>query len=228
MSESEAVPEKTVLAKAGDEESAQEGVEDAESLASQPDQAEVESEAEPRRKRAFPWTVAALGRTGRVAALAAVALTLVTSVGSSVFLYQRNEHHKDLLAAHEAAREAACKYAPVLVTYDAKHLDAYFAAVLDGATGDWRKQFDSTSKDLREVLVQGEVTAKADDVQCAIRTGDENSAEAVVVIGQTITSLGTKGQPAPGQLSMILWLERSGDKWMVNKVNSPLAQLPQS
>lgn len=183
---------------------------------------------EPGAGRSFTRRLPSIGRKGKLAALVAAGLLLVTSLASNVFLYQRDDSKADLLAAHESAREAACRYAPVLVTYDAKDLDTYFTSVLDGATGDWRKQFDSTSKDLREVLVQGQVVAKADDVQCAIRTGDENSAEAIVVIGQTITSLGTKGQPAPGQLSMILWLERAGDKWLVNKVNSPLAQLPQS
>lgn len=188
----------------------------------------VATEASAAPKRTLTVSVPSFGRTARIGGLVAAALLLLTSIGSSIFLYQRNEHHKDLLAAHESARQAACKYAPVLVTYEAKNLDAYFAAVLDGATGDWRKQFDSTSKDLKEVLTQGEVVAKANDVQCAIRSGDENSAEAIVVIGQTITSLGTKGQAAPGQLSMIMWLERSGDRWLVNKLNSPMAQQPQS
>ncbi|WP_246023335.1 ABC transporter permease [Nocardia yunnanensis] len=90
-----------------------------------------------------------------------------------------------------------------------------------------RKQFDSTSKDLRDVLTQGQVVSKATDVQCAVRNAGADSAEAIVVIGQTITSLGTQGKPAPGQLSMVMRLQRAGGRWLVDKVNSPLAQQPQ-
>ncbi|MEU8897374.1 hypothetical protein [Nocardia sp. NPDC048505] len=186
--------------------------------------------AEPAAESARTWTirVPSVSGAGGVVLRAAAALVLVAAIAASIFLYQRNEHHKNLLAAEAEAKAAACAYAPVLVNYDAKKLDDYFAAVLAGATGEWRQQFDGTSKDLREVLVQGEVVAKSSDVKCAIRTADENSAEAIVVVAQTITSLGTQGKPAPGQLSMVMRLERSGDRWLVNKLNSPMSQLPQS
>ncbi|WP_327142323.1 hypothetical protein [Nocardia sp. NBC_01327] len=179
------------------------------------------------RKRRFALPrLPALGRGGRIAARAAVAVIAGAAVASSVFFYVQNRDKQDVLDAHQAAQSAACAYAPVLATYDAKNLDAYFTAVLDGATGEWRKQFDSTSKDLRDVLSQGQVVSKATDVQCAVRAGDRDSAEAIVVIGQTITSLGTQNKPAPGQLSMVMRLERHGDRWLVNKVNSPLSQQP--
>lgn len=163
------------------------------------------------------------GPRATLAVRAATAAALVLAVAAAAFWFVQNKNHEDLLEAQDQARTAACRYAPVLANYDAKDLDAYFAAVLDGATGDWKKQFDSTSRELREVLTQGEVVSKTNDVQCAIRTADESSAEAIVVIGQSITSLGTQGKPAPGQLSMVLRLEKSGDRWLVNKVNSPLA-----
>ncbi|MGW2662871.1 hypothetical protein ACWCW7_18050 [Nocardia tengchongensis] len=169
-----------------------------------------------------------LGARTRIAVGAAVVFALAASLGSSIYLYRYDGHNRDLLAAQEQARAAACAYAPLLATYDAKNLDAYFTAVEKDATGDWRKQFDATSKELRDVLTQGQVVSKATDVQCAVRNADRDSAEAIVVIGQTITSLGTQGKPAPGQLSMVMRLERSGDRWLVNKVNSPLAQQPQS
>ncbi|MEV0464784.1 hypothetical protein AB0I30_27875 [Nocardia tengchongensis] len=43
-----------------------------------------------------------------------------------------------------------------------------------------------------------------------------------MVIDQTISSLGTQGRPRRGQLSITLSLEESGDRWLVNKVSSPL------
>ncbi len=157
---------------------------------------------------------------------AGVALLLVAAVGSGGYFYLQDRDKQRLLDARESARTAACGYGPVLADYDAKNLDAYFAAVLDAATGDWHKQFESTRTELRDALVQGQVVSEVTDVQCAIRTGDERSAEAIVVLGQTITSVGTQGKPAPGQLSMVMTLERFGDRWLVSKLNSPLAGQP--
>ncbi|MBC7301454.1 MAG: hypothetical protein H5T78_10915 [Nocardia sp.] len=161
------------------------------------------------------------GRTGAVAARVGVAAVLCASLATSVVFFVQNQHSKDLLRAQEQARAAACEYGPVLADYDSKNLDAYFKAVLDGSTGDWSKQFESTSAELREVLTQGEVTSEVTDTQCAIRTADEDSAEAIVVIRQTISSLGTQHKPRPGQLSMVLGLRYDGGRWLVEKVNSP-------
>ncbi|MFC8042112.1 hypothetical protein [Nocardia sp. NPDC057353] len=158
-----------------------------------------------------------------VLALAATAAVAVAAIATSITLFVQNQNQTALEDARAEAQQAACTYAPVLAEYDAKNLDAYFQGVLDGATGDWKEQFEDTSTELRDVLSKGEVISKADDVQCAIKTADETSAEAIVVIGQTITSLGTQGKPAPGQLSMVMRLQKIDGRWLVNNVNSPLA-----
>ncbi|WP_330179670.1 hypothetical protein OHB26_24910 [Nocardia sp. NBC_01503] len=124
--------------------------------------------------------------------------------------------------ARADALRAACDYAPVLADYDAKNIDAYFRQVLAGATGAWQQEFDSTSKDLRDVLIQGQVTSKAGDIQCAIKSSGPTDAQALVAITQTITSAGTSGQPHTGQLTIALSLQQTGGRWLVNKVDSPL------
>ncbi|MFE1593009.1 hypothetical protein [Nocardia sp. NPDC058705] len=161
------------------------------------------------------------GRSATVAARVGVAAVVCASLATSVVMFVQNQHSNNLLRAQEQAREAACHYGPVLADYDSKNLDTYFKAVLDGAVGDWKKQFESTSTELREVLTQGEVTSQVTDTQCAIRTADEDSAEAIVVIRQTITSLGTGHKPKPGQLAMVLSLRNDNGSWLVEKVNSP-------
>ncbi|MFE3544764.1 hypothetical protein ACFXK0_17535 [Nocardia sp. NPDC059177] len=156
----------------------------------------------------------------------AAAVVLGAAVASSVYFFVDGKGSEDLLAAHEEAREAACHYGPVLADYDSKNLDTYFEAVLDGATGDWKKQFESTSTELRDALTQGEVVSKSTDVQCALRSGDEHAAQTIVVIGTTISSLGTEHQAKPGQLSMVLDLRNEDGRWLVEKVNSPLTTAP--
>ncbi|WP_280235685.1 hypothetical protein [Nocardia cyriacigeorgica] len=157
--------------------------------------------------------------------MAAMCTALAAALAATGYLAFRAEQVRSREDAKEAARQAACAYAPVLADYNATNLDTYFAAVLDGATGDWKQEFDATSKDLREVLVQGQVVSKPGQVQCAIESGDENSARAVVVIGQSISSVGTNGQPREGQLSVTLSMQRVDGAWLVNDVVSPM--LPQ-
>ncbi|MGV9822570.1 hypothetical protein [Nocardia xishanensis] len=156
-----------------------------------------------------------------IAAVGGAALGVLGLAAAGYFAV-RSEHADVRDEARTAAQRAACAYGPTMASYDAQHLDAYFASVLDGATGDWKQEFDATSKDLREVLEQGRVVSKADSVQCAIEKSDENTATAVLVIGQTITSAGTGDRPRPGQLAITLSLRKIGDAWLVDKVSSPL------
>lgn len=164
-----------------------------------------------------------VGPRGLIAALAVAVVLLIGAVGVAGYLFVQERNKAETLAAHDEARQAACSYAPVLAAYDAKNLDPYFAAVLAGATGDWKKEFETTTSELREALVAGQVVSTAGDIECAVKSADATSAEVVVVIGQTISSLGTQGQPAPGQLSMVMRMEKTDGRWLVNQMITPLA-----
>ncbi|MBF6352751.1 hypothetical protein IU448_27630 [Nocardia flavorosea] len=155
-------------------------------------------------------------------ALAMAVLLLIGAIGVAGYLYVQERDKAELLAAYDEVQRAACRYAPVLANYDAKNLEPYFSAVLDGATGDWKKEFETTTGELREALVAGEVVSTAGDIQCAVKTADTTSAQVVVVIGQTITSLGTQGRPAPGQLAMVMRMQKTDGRWLVDQMTSPL------
>ncbi|MGW1743015.1 hypothetical protein ACWCPQ_29895 [Nocardia sp. NPDC001965] len=158
-----------------------------------------------------------------IAAFVAAAVLLLGAVGVAGYLYVQERDKSTTLAAYEEARQAACRYAPVLANYDAKNLDPYFSAVAAGATGDWKKEFETTTAELREALVAGQVVSTAGDIQCAVKSADATSAETVVVIGQTISSLGTRGQPAPGQLSMVMRMQKIDGNWLVDQMITPLS-----
>lgn len=149
------------------------------------------------------------------------ALLLVGSIASSVFFYLQYDEKRDALAAQEAARDAACAYAPALANFDFNNLDPYFAAVLDGATGEWKTQFEAKRDDLRTVLMQGEVKSQITDVRCAIETSDSDHADAIVVIGQSVTNVGTEGKSQPGQITMVITVDKVDGRWMASKINAP-------
>lgn len=160
-------------------------------------------------------------RTTAIVVALAIALGIGGGAAGGYFGWQ-NHRAGELERSRTDARAAACAYGSVLSTYNATDLDAYFTAVLDRATGAWKQEFESTSTDLREVLIQGQVQSTAGSVDCAIATSGADTAEAIVVVDQSIASVGTQQQPRRGQLSITLSLTKSGDRWLTSKVSSPL------
>ncbi|AHH16315.1 hypothetical protein NONO_c15140 [Nocardia nova SH22a] len=185
-------------------------------MTSEPEQPTPDDDSSDTTGPSRPWL-------RRTAATLVVTTALAGTAAAVVFgmKYHRADARDD---AREAARRAACAYGPILATYDSKSIDAYFTAVLDRATGAWKQEFDSTSKDLRDVLTQGQVVSKAGTVRCAIESSGADSAEGILVIDQSISSVGTQGQPRHGQLAITLSLQRDGNRWLVSKVDSPALQ----
>jgi len=123
--------------------------------------------------------------------------------------------------ASPTASGARSKLSLRMANYDFNNLDPYFKSVVDGATGDWKKQFEGKSNDLRTVLVQGQVKSQVKDVQCALKSGDNDHAEVILIIGQSITSVDAGGQPQPGQLTMALTLDKTDERWLISRLSAP-------
>ncbi|MEV6064428.1 hypothetical protein [Nocardia asteroides] len=182
-----------------------------------PSDLSVDADSSTGAPRIAPGRAAGSGRI-----IASVSVVALVAAGAAAYFAMDNHRVRAREEARVAAQQAACAYAPLLARYDAKDLDTYFAAVLAGATGDWKTEFDATSRDLREVLTQGQVVSTVGTVRCAVESADETTAEAVAVISQTITSVGTNGVPTPGQLSVTMSLRKDADRWLVGKVGSPM------
>lgn len=52
-------------------------------------------------------------------------------------------------------------------------------------------------------------------------SGDENHAEVVVLVEQTVTSLVTDNKPQKTRLPFVSTLDKTGDRWTVSKVDMP-------
>lgn len=190
---------------------------------------DTEESAGPMPDRSDESTTTATPSTSRsprhLATAIGFALAVALGVGGTAaggYFGWQNHRVGELERSRTEARAAACAYGSVLSTYNATDLDSYFAAVLDRATGAWKQEFESTSADLREVLIQGQVQSTAGTVECAIATSGTDTAEAIVVVDQSIAGVGTQQQPRRGQLSITLSLDKSGDQWLTSKVSSPL------
>ncbi|WP_068271849.1 hypothetical protein [Aldersonia kunmingensis] len=149
-------------------------------------------------------------------------IVAVAAIATSVVFYLQYKDKNDILEAQSAARDAMCDYAKTVTSYNYNDLDTFFKNVLDGATGEWKTEFETNSQALRDPLVAGQVQSNGDEVQCGVQSGDTENAVVVAAIGQTITSLGTQNQPQKGQIAVVATMENVDGRWLVSKMDAPL------
>ena len=152
------------------------------------------------------------------------ALLLAATTAGAVYFYLQFDEQRDIDDARAAAAAAACDYARDLANFDFNNLDPYFSTVLDGATGEWKSQFDAQRDRLREVYTSGAVVSQVTEARCATMSGDRDSAEALVVITESIANLATESQPQLAQIAMTFTLDNVDGRWLVGKLSAP--QLP--
>ncbi|MFD3705876.1 hypothetical protein ACFWUP_22285 [Nocardia sp. NPDC058658] len=164
---------------------------------------------------------AASGPTGWIAAGVAGVIA-VGAIAAAVVFFLQNSSKAEKLDAIADSTKAACDYAAVLVNYDyAKDLDGYIAAMKAGATGEFLKEFSVASEELRVAMVQAQISSTGEDVQCAYMSGNTDEAKAMVTMTQSRINI-TQTEPQRMMFPIEMSLVRTGDKWLVNRLDSPL------
>jgi Mce-associated membrane protein len=162
-----------------------------------------------------PATSASSRRSGRLLALAALALAAVAClVLVSLTLprlsaaQEREERRTEVL---QAARQAAVNF----TTLDYRRLDRDLGRVLDGATGEFRTQFEAGTQDLAELVTANQAVSRGEVLEAGIVTADEDSARVLVVADSTVTN--TAGtEPQKRHYRLQLDLVRDDGRWLVS------------
>lgn len=149
-------------------------------------------------------------------ALALVLVGLLVAIGLVVTSRGSND---DALtdAQHEVARAARTE-ALAFLTVDHTNMDPLIEAVLSGATGDFREQYESQREKLTSEAVRTEATSTAEVVALGVGALDDDSATVLLAANSTITNkkTGDKGQMRYYRLR--LDLVREGDRWLTRDV----------
>ena len=152
---------------------------------------------------------------GRLALLAALAVVAVAAVavlvtaGSRVSAASaRDERRSQILSA---ARQQAVDF----TTLDYRHLDRDLGRVLRGATGDFRSQFRSGTKDLSTLVTQNKAVSRGEVLDAALVSDDTDSARVLVVADSTVTNA-AQPSPAKRHYRMQLDMVRHGGRWLVS------------
>ena len=142
-----------------------------------------------------------------VVAVAAVALAATS--------YARISAAADRSDRREAVLDSARQQAVNFTTLDYQHLDRDLGRVLRGATGDFRKQFRSGTKDLSTLVTQNKAVSRGEVLDAGLVSSDDDSARVLVVADSTVTNAADP-KPQKRHYRMQLDLVRHGDRWLVS------------
>jgi Mce-associated membrane protein len=137
---------------------------------------------------------------------------------------QADKRHYEQLNAvdgrNQAALSAARQAAVTLLTYDYRHLDQDFAAVLNGSTGGFKKDFASRQSTAKSLFVQGKAIAGGQVLDAAVVSSTPTSATALVVIDQSVKNVSVPNGTVK-HYRMQLKLSKVGSAWLVSDVEFP-------
>ncbi|MFE9579536.1 hypothetical protein ACFYO1_24325 [Nocardia sp. NPDC006044] len=167
---------------------------------------------------------AASGRSTSVPIIAAfvAGVLAVAAITAVVVFFLQGKDRGEKLDAIRDSTAAGCSFGKDVSIYDyTKNLDDYFTKVKSGASGEFLKEFDDATKALKDAMVQAQVKSWVDDVQCGYQSGDKTEAKVLVTLTQYRTNF-TQTTPERQFVVVIAQLTKSGDKWLVEKLDSPM------
>ncbi|WP_330255027.1 hypothetical protein OG874_11025 [Nocardia sp. NBC_00565] len=162
-----------------------------------------------RTRRWFRWAA-----VGTVAALVLVALSCAGVLGWKL------KQARDIDSAANQARDAASQYAVTLTSVNSTDLDQNFAAVLNGATGEFKDMYTRSSAQLKQLLVDNKATAHGTVVDTGIKSASTTRVEVLLFIDQTITNT-VSPDPRIDRSRVVMTMELVNGRWLAAKVDLP-------
>jgi hypothetical protein len=173
----------------------------------------------------------ALVRATSLRALVAVIALLVLLVGWLGYRFwdthsatqadkRRYEQLNATDARNSAVLSAARQGAVTLLTYDYRHLDKDFAAVLNGSTGGFKKDFASRQSEAKTLFTQGKAIANGQVLDAAVASSTSTSATVLLVLDQSVKNVSVPNGTVK-HYRMQLQLTKVGSAWLVSDVEFP-------
>lgn len=149
-----------------------------------------------------------------VAAAYLVVFGLVAGLG-----WQLWQQHR-VAAAAAAGQRAAVDYAQVLTSIDSDRVDDDFAAVLNGATGDFKDTYTKASVELRQLLIDNKASAQGVVVDSAVQSESTDTVVVLLMVNQTVSNT-TRPDPRVDRSRMKMTMQKVDGRWLASKVELP-------
>lgn len=117
--------------------------------------------------------------------------------------------------ARDDALRAARQSALNLTSIDAEQFDVAVQRVLDGATGDFRREFEDNSDNLEKLLADNEVSAEGNVLEAGLVRSDRSNASALVVVDSTVRNTATPNGRV-NTYRMQIEVQRVDGRWLTS------------
>ncbi|MEO9328998.1 hypothetical protein [Gordonia aurantiaca] len=164
-----------------------------------------------RKPTGFGWRRVGVGLLA-VFAIAAATLAIVFGV--------QLKNRVDIENAGQEALRTAKDYAVTLTSIDTRNLDRDFQRVLDGATGEFKDMYASSSQQLRQLLVDNQATGKGVVIDAGIKSQAEDKVQVMLFVDQTVTNTATP-DPRLDRSRIVMTMEKVDGRWLASKVELP-------
>jgi Mce-associated membrane protein len=124
---------------------------------------------------------------------------------------ERDQEYSDITRAARAETLA-------FLTIDHTKMDVLTKQVLDGATGDFKKQYRAALKSLKESAAGQESYSKGRVDQLGLSEVDADSASVFVAAGSKVRNKGTKGKAEDRSWRIKLTMAKEGSRWLVSQL----------
>ncbi|HEY9312247.1 MAG TPA: hypothetical protein VIQ49_08155 [Williamsia sp.] len=155
----------------------------------------------------------------RVAVGALVVVAIAAIVVATILGLKLNEQNNIDTAADEA-RAAAEQYAVTLTSVSSDNLDQNFAAVLDGATGEFKDMYSQSSGQLRDLLVENQANAQGTVIDSGIKSATTSKVEVMLFVDQSVTNTATPDARID-RSRVLMTMEKIDGRWLASKVDLP-------
>jgi Mce-associated membrane protein len=181
----------------------------------------VRPAGEPFARSLWLWTTAALG---------IVLLALVATIATLALV--RDDGTRELHAAalpwqepggaltdsSRAVADAARTETLAFLEVDYRDMEPLTEKVLDGAAGEFEKQYSDRVEDLVAQAKQNKSISHGEVVALGIGELDEDSALVYVAANSQVQNRSTGGTPQPRYYRLQLDMVREGDEWLVSQL----------
>lgn len=167
-----------------------------------------------------PESPARRRRWVRSVSAAAALVVVLASVGAAVFFGWQYQRQRAVNASGQAALDVARSYAVTLTSIDPGKIDQNFAAVIDGATGEFRDMYLKSSAHLRQLLIDNKAAANGVVIDSGVKSQTKNRVEVLLFVDQSVTNAANP-EPRLDRSRIVMTMENVNGKWLAAKVDLP-------
>lgn len=152
-----------------------------------------------------------------------LATVLVLIASTTVVLggyagYSAYREHR-IREGHKAAAASARQVVVDFLTISAASVTRDLRQVLDGSTGEFRKQYEAGMSEVRTAVVENKVASTGKVLRSGVVSGDADSAVVLVAVDARITNVRSpKGRKAHYRVQVDMVYDEGSDRWLVSRL----------